>query len=165
MTRLVRLSLLTSLLACSCKTTHQPAVSETKGIATQADIEVAHRLIGGDRSIGICKTSFTLRGPKGRQKLNLRFDGPRGQGQTPLRKTDFTFSNHEANRSRIDVIYGMLGYGEPKRIELERVDLAGINPSEKYIFTYTLLSGKVSQLEVVVMSGFQGNVKRRVNCL
>ena len=152
------------LTLAGCRTSEEAPDSDAKGIATQSDISKANQIAGGKRTIGNCDTEMSLGQTGNKKHLDVTINTDRVGEAGKLSKSTFRFTNHESNRSRVDVTYSNLGFGKPVRIDLERVDISSSIPAQKYHFTYSIDDGEIAQLKLTVMQGSAGNVIQEFVC-
>lgn len=126
------------------------------------DVQTAFDLIGGELVIGRCVLNTEMEevvkfGKRLKSILQYNDAEP-----TP-KVWSLDFSNHEHSRSQIRTDYKYLGFGEAKRVVLERVDISKV-PATKYRITIGIGNGVPVTIKLEEIFGWSWSTPRVTDC-
>ncbi|MCX6124431.1 MAG: hypothetical protein NTV34_06735 [Proteobacteria bacterium] len=146
--------------AFGCKTPDQLNGSDTKSIATDADIKVALDILESVSSIGDC--NWTIAASPSRQQptiLRLKFAHLKDSAS----QLETTFFNDSGPISFVDVKYSELGLGQPYALVLEKVETSAA-PANKYRLTYEIKEKRPVSVSLEIMNGSNSNLIKNISC-
>jgi len=134
----------------SCRAAQQTPSSETKFIATAADMEKAYVLLNQKSQIGACSWQVKWVDGQVSKKIALKLTIAE-DGLVPY-SIDETFGNEMGHISRVDVKYGALGMGEAHSLFMEKIE-SGTGFAHRYQLTFSINSAALDNLHVNVVRG------------
>jgi hypothetical protein len=148
------------LAIVGCKTVTEADESESKFIATKADVKAAYDMLHSVKNLGDCRwTIKPIPSDDAPTTLKMNFE----YIQEPKYSLERDFYNDPGSISLVDVKYTTIGLGEPYQVILERVD-ANTSPANKYRFTFNIEEKKPISLRLEIMNGVRWNVLKDITC-